>query len=106
MKKHEGMKIPKAFWLHGQRIEVVYDKTLAPMQGNRGECRYGYNLIHLQPAVEGEPQPRSKIEQAFCHELTHLIFDYAERDKLSKDEALVNLFSSLLHQALTSAEYD
>jgi len=106
LRKHEGMKIPKAFWLHGQRIEIVYDKLLGTMQGNRGEARYGYNEIRLLPIVEGDPQPKSKIDQAFFHELTHLILDHMEKDELSKDEAFVNLFASLLHQALTTAEYD
>jgi hypothetical protein len=103
--KLNAIPIPKRFMLHGQVIEVKHDATLGAFQGNRGECRYGYNEIKLQPKVEGDPQPIGKIEHAFFHELYHLALEHAEREDLSKNEEHVNLVASLLHQAFSTAEY-
>lgn len=106
MKKHEGMKIPKAFWLFGHKIEVSYVDDLTVRQNAIGEARYQENKIYLQNNTPTYPQDKSQIEQTFYHELIHMIFKYSEREKLSKDEELVNIVASLLHQALTTAEYD
>lgn len=103
--KLNPIPIPKRFMLHGQVINVVEDKMLSSQQGNRGECRYDYNEIRIQPALEGAPMPDSKIAQAFCHELIHMIFYHAELNELAKDEEAVNLVSELLQQALATAEY-
>ena len=100
----KSFPIPKSFQLHGQTIHVVMDDNLGSMQGNRGEVRSGYNEIRLQPAVKGDPQPPSKIEQAFLHELVHAILNHMESES-ENDEKFVNLFANLLHQALSSAEY-
>lgn len=103
--KLNPIPIPKRGMLHGQVIETVEDKTLGSLQGNRGEARFGYNEIRLQPKVEGDPQPSSKIEQAFWHELYHQILDHAGYYKLSKDEEHVERVSNLFHQYFATAEY-
>jgi len=96
--------IPKSLMLHGQLIEVVFDDNLCAREGNRGENHNGYNKIVLQSHVAGDPQPQSWIEQAFLHELVHDILYHMESEK-NDDEKFVNLFASLLHQALTTMEY-
>jgi hypothetical protein len=102
--KVNPLPIPVSFMLHGQNIEVVFDDSLCAREGNRGENHNGYNKIMLQSHVAGEPQPQSWIEQAFTHELVHDILFHMESEK-NEDEKFVNLFASLLHQALTTAEY-
>jgi hypothetical protein len=103
--KLNPIPIPKRFMLHGQEIKVQEDISLGSLQGNRGECRYGYNEIRLLPRSDADPQPQAKIEQAFFHELYHMILEHAERDDLSKNEEHVNLVAELLHQAFATAEY-
>ena len=102
--KTNSLPIPHSFMLHGQTIEVKYEDDLSAKESNRGVTLHGYNQIKLQSSVRGEPQPSTWVEQAFCHELVHEILYHMESDK-DEDEKFVNLFASLLHQALTTAEY-
>ena len=99
------LPIPKSFMMHGQVVTVEYDSKLGNIAGNRGEDHNGYNRIILQPGVEGDPRPQSWVEQAFLHELTHEILYHME-SKFNDDEKFVNLFASLLHEALVTAEYE
>lgn len=104
MKLNE-IPIPERLMLHGQVVAVIKDKLLMTQQGNRGECRYDYNEIRLQPETEGVPTPRGKLEQSFFHELYHQILFHAGADELAKNEEHVDLVSNLLHQAFATAEY-
>jgi hypothetical protein len=98
------VRIPEAFTLHGQRFIVTMDPALCAKTGNRGEARLGYSEIAIQPEIESEPQPQSRVEQAFIHELVHGILFHME-SSLNDDEKWVNLFANLLHQALSTMEY-
>ncbi len=100
------MKIPTSFKLFGQKISVVFEKSLNGQFGNAGEARYTENKIALMPDIEGvHNRPDDYQEQVFCHELTHHILNQmCERD-LNNNEKFVDIFGSLLHQALSTAEY-
>jgi len=100
------LRIPKRFQLMGQTIEVVYDASLNDVDDNVGQTRYRRNQIALQKNVEGVFRPQSKIEQTFCHELIHWILYMFGEEKLRLDEKFVDTFSGLLHQAITTMEYE
>ena len=104
------MKIPKRFKLFGQSIEVEFDPTLNSERDWNGAASYRTNKIQLQPHSIQTPRNDSQIGQTFCHELVHHLL-YAANAKegekwLHSDEVLVDLLGSLLHQALTTAEYE
>lgn len=99
------MRIPQSFSLHGQKISVVYEPPLVYKNGNRGEARFSTNQIALQNNGDGNPIPQSTIEQTFCHELVHFILNEM-CNKLKDDERFVDLFASLLHQGLSTMEYE
>jgi predicted SprT family Zn-dependent metalloprotease len=97
-------QIPESFQLHGQTIRVIWVETLQAKNDARGEAHLRSNEIHLQSHTASVPNPPTDIEQAFVHELIHWILNQMNH-KLNNNEAFVNLFASLLHQALTTAEY-
>jgi hypothetical protein len=49
-------------------------------------------------------QAQVGLETTYLHELTHALLDGLS-NKLTEDEAFVDQFAHLLHQALTSAKY-
>lgn len=100
------MQIPRRFKLQGHTINVLFDNQLLHKDDNRGAAVYRRAEIHLQPISQDNPIPQSYIEEAFLHELTHFIFHAAGYEEDRVDEAKVWRFSHLLHQALTTMEYD
>ena len=99
------MKIPKSFKLMGLKITVEFKDDLASEEGFDGLAKYITQEILLQPSLKGRIIPNEGIEQSFIHELVHHILHSME-SKLRSDESFVNLFASLLHQALATMEYD
>jgi predicted SprT family Zn-dependent metalloprotease len=106
------MKIPKSFQLLNRTITITYDTELIYASDNKGLSRYRFNDIVLQPA--SETCPISDIEQTFYHELTHWLLWFAgamykgkeEHCNMHRDEDFVDLLSCLLHQALSTMEYE
>jgi len=97
------LKIPKRFTLHSQVVEVVFDSQVDFRNDNRGEAQFRINKIALAPHQETHPRPVSQIEQTFCHELIHYIAHHAG---VELDERDTDVMGHLLHQALTTMEYD
>ena len=107
------MKIPGRFKLLGQTISVVFvPGEFTERDGAHGFASYRLNQIQLRPPTETHPLSAEQIGQTFCHELTHFILFHAgaaytcKDDDMHRDEGFVDLFGSLLHQALTTMEYD
>lgn len=100
------MKIPKRFMLYGQSVEVGYDPALLHKDDARGLAIYRDNKIVLQSSSESNPIPQGQIEQAFCHELMHFLFNAAGYSEDRADEAKVDRLGHLLHQALETAIYE
>ena len=101
------MKIPTSFKLMGQTIRVQFETRI---KGDKaevlGRAEYDTNFIRLQRTAAGKLLPQEKIEQVFIHELTHHVLSLMGEDKLSSNEKFVDSFSALLHQALTTMEYE
>lgn len=104
------MKIPKRFKLFGQTIDVVFDPTLTHEKDWNGAASYRNGCIKLQPDSPQTPRKPQMIEQTFCHELAHYLFYAAGAKKggewLHQDEDLVEMVGCLLHQALTTMEFE
>ncbi len=103
--QNRRLRIPKSFYLHGQKIKVEYEKDWAHQTDENGNAAYRINRIILQPRTESYNMTVEATEQIFCHELVHFILFSMESDRRN-DEKFVNLFGSLLHQALVTMEYD
>ena len=99
------MKIPKSFKLFGHIIEVEMQEHLNDKTDCRGQTRYRENKIYLQVIDEKfYSRPVTTLEQTFCHEMVHWILTVMQ-EKIEEDEKFVEVFSQLLHQALTTMEY-
>ncbi len=98
------LPIPMSLELHGIAYRVHKLAELTVNTDNLGEAGYRLGEIKLQAVLPGTPMREDRQGQVFCHELTHVIL-HEMHDKKRDDEAFVDLFASLLHQALTSAEY-
>ena len=90
----------------GQTIEVRFDKSLSEDSDCRGMSKVRENLIILQIDTEQYRVPDTQLEQTFFHELVHTILDNMNEYKLSKNEKFIEVFSGILHQALTTFEYE
>ena len=85
------------------------DSQLAQRQDNTGEAHYRFNQILLQGAEGYVGRPVTKVEQDFIHELVHFILYFGECEAtkdLFKNERVVDRIALLLHQALTTMEYE
>ena len=99
-------RIPKNFMLHGQKWTVSFDDGLAQREDSVGLCLMRENRILLQSDTKDYRRPKSQIEQTFFHELLHAAFDQLGEKGLRDNEALVDTLASLVHQAITTAEYE
>ncbi len=101
------MKIPKSFKQFAQEVTIKYKKNLSDKHGSWGKCYYDRNEIELQDnKYDGVNLPKDKLEETFCHELVHFILYFAGEGELRNNEQFIDVFSGLLHQALSTAVYD
>lgn len=103
------LEIPVAFQIMGHKFEVNINNDHCVPENNLGVHYGDYNKIYLagKSVKDGKYQqlPDSIIAQTFLHELTHAILSKMNKNELNKDEEFVDVFSGLLHQALTTMEY-
>ena len=106
------MKIPKRFKLLGQTIEVVWDGSKFVQDTDCSAwASYRETQIQIKPPSDSHPRNEEQLEQTFCHELMHFILYFARgtergKEELYRNENFVAMTAGLLHQALTTMEYD
>jgi hypothetical protein len=106
------MKIPTRFRLLGQTIQVVWKDEMVKEDDNTGQARYRFNEVAIQRPSQAYPRTQEQVEQTFCHELVHWLLYRAEgahtgkKDWMHQEEDFVDLLAGLLHQSLTSMEYE
>lgn len=103
------MKIPKRFKLLGSTIEVKDNQSLLISHNWAGAADYNKHVIEIVPASDAFNVSETKIEQTFCHELMHFILYYGGGvvdGCIHQNEELVEILGCLLHQALTTMEYE
>lgn len=92
------MKIPSRFQLMGQTYTVsVLDRSDWSDENCWGEFNPVTNEVRILR------RSSQAMTQTFCHELVHTILT-AMNHKLNRDETFVDVFGSLLQQALSSAK--
>lgn len=107
------MKIPSRFKIFGQTISVSF----APDKFTDSDCHYGFacyrlNEIQLRPSTSTLPLSDSQIEQTFWHEFTHFIIYHAgsaysgKTEYMHQDEGFVDIVGHLIHQAISTFEFD
>ena len=99
------LPIPESLELHGITYRVRKIENLTVNTDNLGEAGYRLGEIKLQSVLPGTPMRDDRQGQVFCHELVHVIL-HEMHDKRRDEEAFVDLFASLLHQALITAQYE
>jgi predicted SprT family Zn-dependent metalloprotease len=100
------MDIPRRLKLLGRTITVEYDPMLDGRDGMVGEARYTSDSIALQPNTDTFRRPQTHLEQVFLHELVHYILNEMNEYDLRDNEKFVDVFAGLLHQALTTMEFE
>lgn len=100
------MKIPSKFNLLGHVIEVKYEPERFFERNAYGSCSYEGKWIKLVPPSDSHPITNGSLEQTFLHELMHMVLYHTQESQLSDNEKFVDLVAGLLHQALTTMEYD
>jgi len=100
------MKIPKSFKLFGLTIKVVFAKGMLDRDDSVGLAFIKRSVIELCPTTEQAPISPSRVEQTFCHEWVHFMLDAIGERDLGRNEKFVSQFSGLLHQGLTTMEYE
>lgn len=104
------MRIPKRFKLLGRVIEVKMDDTLLHESDDHGQANYRRNVLALQTRTGATPIPQTLLEHNFYHELAHWILYVTGRvvdgGYLHRDDGFVDLVGGLIHQALTTMEFD
>ena len=108
-------RIPKAFTLGAQRISVhvvsedemraVCKRTDTDLGDTapRGLTDFDGNAIYVQKVARRFP--KSVQMQTFWHEYFHMLFSCAGRERLARDETLVDNLGSLQLQMIQSAEF-
>jgi predicted SprT family Zn-dependent metalloprotease len=100
------VKIPTRFKLLGHTVEVSYDPQQFYARGNHGCSNFEGKYIKLVPVDSTFPVTQSSVEHTFLHELVHMCLYHTEQTALNDNEKFVDLLAGLLHQALTTMEYD
>jgi len=93
----------------GHTIDIEIDPSMVNVVDCTGEAHYRFNKIKIQGAEGYVGRPQSKTEQTFCHEFIHFLLYFGEchdTKELYKNEIVVDRLASLLHQALSTMEYE
>lgn len=100
------MQIPERFKLLGHVIEVKYDPERFFEKGSLAACSYEGKWIKLVPPSESHPITQTSLEHTFLHELLHMCIELTEQRQLNDNEKFIDTLAGLLHQAITTMEYD
>lgn len=100
------MRIPKRFKLLGHTVDVMEDPSRMYESRAYGSCSYEAKWIKLVPPSPSHPVTQGSVEHTFMHELVHMCLYHTEHAELNENDAFVDLLAGLLHQALTTAEYE
>jgi hypothetical protein len=93
------MKIPSSIQLMGHTVTVT---VVPPIKWKVKGCVGLFNPADMTILIRKGTQ--STMEHSYLHELGHAIL-YCLNNSLYDDEAFVDTYAGLLHQAMTSAKY-
>jgi predicted SprT family Zn-dependent metalloprotease len=99
------MRIPETFDIGPFKVPVMFKDNMWDKSKRVGVADIGKQRIELQAPMPGTLN-RKCCEQAFLHELIHMILFYAGQRELYVDEVLVDCFANLLYQVLETKKGD
>ena len=97
---------PIKFEILGQEIDIIYRDSLSNERDANGEAHFRDNQIWIQRDVKGCPRKEEQIEETFWHEVTHIILEKLQYQKLSENEEFVGRFGSALQQVVKTLQRD
>lgn len=100
------MKIPTRFKLLGHTIEVKKDDEMFFHKQSYGQCCFEGKWIKLVHPAPKHPVTQTSLEHTFIHELVHLCLYHTEQSQLNDNERFVDSLAGLLHQTLTTMEFE
>ena len=104
MGKSDNFRLPSAYYVGGQRIEVSFVEHIP--NDHLGTSSVCCGEIKIANKVnEGRDQSPSSKFNTFWHEVVHTILDTMQENELSANEKFVGVFSSMLCEVLNSFEY-
>ena len=98
------MKIPKTFQIGPYKVPVKFQNNMWEKEKKVGTADIGRQKITLQSPMDC--LNRKCCEQAFLHELMHMMLFYAGQRELYVDEVLVDVMANLLYQVLETSKGD
>jgi predicted SprT family Zn-dependent metalloprotease len=99
------VKVPEIFDIGPFRVPVTFKDNMWDKEKKVGTADIGKQRIVLQPPMPGCLN-RKCVEQAFLHELVHMLLFYAGQRELYVDEVLVDCLANLLYQFLETKKGD
>lgn len=99
------MIIPEKFNIGPFKVPVVFKTNMWDKEKKVGVADIGKQKIVLQSPMPGALN-RKCCEQAFLHELCHMMLFYAGQRELYVDEVLVDCLANLLYQVLETKTGD
>jgi hypothetical protein len=100
------VRIPKRFKILGRTVEVVWVDDLLQSSDFCGAARYRMDQVALQTPNDAYRPTPAQLENTFCHEVVHWMLYMSGNHDLNKQESAVELLGAMLHQILSTAEYD
>lgn len=98
-----GFRIPSKFSLGGLNYEVKITPELNNGE-DYGEWDGAGCVITIAESARLDHLSRERMEQVFCHELTHAILNFIGNEKLNDNEVFVDTFAQGLYQAIKTME--
>jgi predicted SprT family Zn-dependent metalloprotease len=99
------MRIPETFDIGPFKVPVTFKDNMWDKEKKVGTADIGRQRIVLQPPMPGCLNQKC-VEQAFLHELVHMLLFYAGQRELYVDEVLVDVLANLLYQVLETKKGD
>jgi predicted SprT family Zn-dependent metalloprotease len=99
------MKIPETFDIGPFKVPVTLKKNMWEKEKKVGTADIGKQRVILQPPMPGCLNQKC-VEQAFLHELVHMLLFYAGQRELYVDEVLVDCLANLLYQFMETKKGD
>lgn len=96
-----NIKIPKSFYIGGQKMRVVIGQDQCLRSSDLGLCQLAKGVINISP-----DQTDDSMQNTFVHELIHAALDTLGRYSDSNDECFVSSLASVLTEAVRSMTYD
>ena len=104
MEKSDNFRLPSAYYVGGQRIEVSFVDYLSNDRlGTSSVCCGDIEIANK--VHDGKDQSPSSKFNTFWHDVVHTILDTMQENELSANEKFVGVFSSMLCEVLNSFEY-